>query len=674
MSLQNIDQKKALVNMSQFVFRNEAGKIREGLNDGLVELAIYRKGEKGVLRSEINREIKENYPIDLHESVIDESLARLARGEAIIKHNGDHYSIDPERRTYLSELINKRKQQIELLSSSFLQEVKSLLKEEPRSEDIETINKKLFVFLSDLLIPRGKISAALLAGKKIELPEDIEAETVLKKTLSDVANTNLRSALKNAFVSLFLKIDEDIKKVLFDIGENLYLLEVLNIDPECHCLQRMEFSKIRFFVDTNTIISLLCTTDTRRHKTSSDFMSICRSLGTSIFVSDLTMSEYSHVLDNSNALHKDISIPSSLLGDHPDPFISSYAEEVKQHPSETWEGYYLRMKRLGGDIEKVEGIKRFEYGWDEIFQKAFFTEIVQAVADCAKIHRGFSKPEVVARHDAAHLILVREIRKKEKSTVFGPNAWFASLDHTLICAEKFVDKYYGDNAPSTMNCDIWIQMIAPFLSASVREASAPEIFSHFISSQFWVARERINYENLKIIQGDWLKYSRLNEQDLREILSEKFVKDYIKVAKGYIGEGKEISGDVKDRFEKEMAVKIDKMLAEKIGEFEIKLKQKEDRLEELEVEIQEAKINKRTSDDKTRTFWRQIAGVLGATLLMANIYLLFTGQMPLTLYSVPYLLGSWITICVLLMIAIAYEKVEVALKMILNLSGKSKDK
>ena len=673
MSLQDVDEKKALVSLSQFVFRNEAGKIREGLYDGVVELAIYTKGEKGILRSEISGEIRRNHPINLHEFVIDETLDRLARCGAVTRHNGDLYSIDPERMTQLSELINRRKEQIELLSSNFIQEVKSSLKREASSEDIEIVNKKLFVFLSDLLIPRSKFSAALLTGRKIELPEDIEAETVLKKTLSDVASADLKGALKKAFVSLFQKMDENLKKVLFDIVENLYLLEVLNIDPECNCLQRVEFSKIKFFIDTNTIIYLLCSTDPRPHKISSDFMSICRSLGTQVFVSDLTMSEYNHVLENSNAVYKDISIPSSLLGDYPDPFVSSYAEEVKQHPSETWEGYYLRMKRLGGDIEKVEGIKRFEYDWNELFKKAFFAEIVKAVTDCAKIHRGYPKHEVVARHDAAHLILVREMRKNQKSTIFGPNAWFASLDHTLICAEKFVDKYCPSNAPSTMNCDIWIQMIAPFLSTSMREASAPEIFSNFISSQFWVVRERVNYENLKIIQGDWLKYSRLNEHDLREILSEKFVKNYVGVAKGYIGEDKEIPEDVKDRFEKELAVKIDKILAEKIGEIENRLRDKEGKLKELEAENQRVKSDRQMSDVKTRMFWRQVAGVLGALLFLANIYLLGTGQMALTLYSVPYLLGSWLTICVLLMIAIAYERVAVVLKMIFNLGGKRKD-
>lgn len=58
---------------------------------------------------------------------------------------------------------------------------------------------------------------------------------------------------------------------------------------------------------------------------------------------------------------------------------------------------------------------------------------------------------------------------------------------------------------------------------------------------------------LKIIQGDWFVYSRLNEQDLREILSEKFTKDYIKIAKGYLGQDKEIPEEAKEKFEKARA-------------------------------------------------------------------------------------------------------------------------
>lgn len=672
MSSEGINEKRALINLSQFVFRKEAGKIREGLYDSLVELAIFLGGDRGVLASKIQSIIKDTYTITLHQAVIDASLIRLWRSRAIVRQSDNRYALEVKRKWSISDQINNRKRQIERLSDAILEEVKLNFHEDINEEVAERVKAKFFVLLSKFLTPRAKVSAAMLTGKGIEIPE-LEVKEMFEETLADIPNPQLKGAVKKAFIDFFQKADEEMQKFLFDIAENIYLLEVLNLDPECQCLQRIEFSKIRLLLDTNVIINLLCPSDHRRHRIASNFIDICRSFGIQLYYTDVTVSEYESVLEVSDAIIPKMETPLHLLGDHPEPFVSSFAEELKQNPDQTWEGYYLRMKRLGGDIKNLYGLERFSEDWDEIFEKEFFEEISNRVSGCWKIYAGTAKSKPVARHDAFHLILVRELRRGEQTTVFGPSTWFASLDHTLLCADKVVDNHYDDKIPSTMNCDIWIQMMAPFLAADVRDSSAPEIFSHFISSQFWVARERVNYEDLKIIQGEWLSYSRLNEQDLREILSEKFVKDYVKSAKSLLSEDKEIPEEAKEKFERELAVKVDSILNRKIEEYQGQLEEKEKELRKLKEESHTVISGAQMKEDTIKTFWRQVAGVLGSILAIVNIYSIFTRQIALDLYSVPYLLGSWIVICVLLMIAIAYEKVEVALKMILNLSRRSKD-
>jgi len=672
MSSEGVDEKRALINLSQFVFRKEAGKIREGLYDSLVELAVFLGGDKGVLASGVQSIIKDTYPITLHQGIVDSSLIRLWRSRAIVRRSDNRYYMEVKRKWSVSDQINDRKGQIERLSDAIFEEVKLNFRKDISEEVAESVKVKFFVLLSSFLTPRAKVSAAILTGKGIEIPE-MEVKGMFKETLADITDPLLKGAVEKAFIDLFQKADKEMQKLLFDIAENIYLLEVLNLDPECQCLQRIEFSKIRLLLDTNVIISLLCPSDRRRHRMASNFVDICRSFGIQLYYTDLTVSEYERVLEVSNTILPKIETPLHLLGDHTEPFVSSYAEELKQNPDQTWEGYYLRMKRLGGDIENRYALKRFAGDWDEIFEKDFFEEVSTRVSGCWKIHVGTAKSKAVAQHDAFHLILVRELRKEEQKTVFGPSTWFASLDHTLLCADKVVDKHYDDKIPSTMSCDIWIQMMAPFLSEDVRDSSAPEIFSHFISSQFWVARERVNYEDLKIIQGDWLSYSRLNEQDLREVLSEKFVKDYVKLAKSLLSEDKEIPEEAKEEFERELTVKVDNILNRKIDDYQGQLEQKEEELKELEERSKKVISSTQLKEDRTRTFWRQVAGVLGSILAIANIYSILIGQITFNLYSVPYLLGSWIAICVLLIIAIVPEKAQVAMKMILNLSRGSKD-
>ena len=66
------------------------------------------------------------------------------------------------------------------------------------------------------------------------------------------------------------------------------------------------------------------------------------------------------------------------------------------------------------------------------------------------------------------------------------------------------------------------------------------------------------------------------------------------------------------------------------------------------------------------------SGILGTLLLIINLLSFTIGQIQLTVFSVAYLLGSFVVTAVLLIIAIAYEKVEVALKILLNI-GKEKE-
>jgi hypothetical protein len=497
-----------------------------------------------------------------------------------------------------------------------------------------------------------------------------ELDRFTGKPIGDIATEPLKGAFKRGIINLFHAITPHEVEFFFETAQNLYLLEVLNIDPECSCFQKAEFSKITFLLDTN-VLSFLCTTDLRRHKIALDFVEICKSLGIKLFVSDLTFSEYNYLLENSNTIFKSITLPSSLLNDYPDPFISSYSEDLEATPSETWEGYYLRMKRLGGNIEGTYGIKKTKYEWSSIYQKPFFEEIAQAVAESAEQFRGEPKHPEVAKHDAAHLILVRDLRKPKESTIFGPSLWFATLDHTLTVAESTLEKYYPDGSLSTMYCDIWIQMVAPFLTSS-KGKNAPEIFAHFISSQFVVKEGRINYNDLMIIQGDWLTYSKLNEQDIKEILSETFVKNYLKIAKSFIADKKEVPSETKEKFSEELSIKIERIMSEKLGSFEAEVQRQGLQIEDLRKENETLKASKSPdlrTDDKTKTVWRHAAGIMAAILLVINAYMLLIGRIQLSIYSVPYLLGSGIVICVLLMIAIAYDKIEVALKMILRLPG-----
>lgn len=586
----------------------------------------------------------------------------------------------------IQRLSKTRNETIQKLNSFILEEMRSRLNREMSKDEQDRIIRDFYLFLYLLIRSRSKLGAQMLTAKEIMPSDMLHPEQILKESLKDTAPA-LRDVEGRVFGGIFTKIDDSLKEFILDLSSSTFCIQIMNLDPDCQCLERMEFSKVMMLLDTNTLMALICPTRPE-HVVARDFINLSRSLGTKLYFTKRTIDEYRQVLEKSNEIYKSLNVPPRLLGSIDDTFISSFSLELKMKPKQTWEGYYYRMRQLGGAIEKRFGIKIFGEEYNEILDYDYFQTLVEAVSSCYETLRGTAKKEEVAAHDAFHLILVRELRKKQEKTIFGPTSWFASLDYTLIWADKILDSFNPSNAPSTMNCDIWIQMITPFLGPDLRDKEAPRVFADLLASQFTVIPKRIKREDLKRIQGEWMNYDLLDEADLREILAEGFVKEYKKQVKKLIEEGEDIITAKKD-FEFKLNLKLNQILNRKMQNLvsEVKNTKVESRaverrlneqMQSLREELETSRTRSKTlkselSDEhKIKKTWRHASGILGTILLLANLLLLTSGQMELTIFSVPYFLGSSVVTAVLLMIAIAYEKVEVALRILLNIGKETK--
>ena len=157
-----------------------------------------------------------------------------------------------------------------------------------------------------------------------------------------------------------------------------------------------------------------------------------------------------------------------------------------------------------------------------------FDDVVKEVSNCQKKFTGSGKSIEVARHDAEHLILSKDLRKRQKPSPLGPDYWFLTVDRSLVCADEIVSKtvYSQDRVPASIHLEFWLELISPLLSQD-SGANPIDVFSNLLQSKFAKIPHGLNPSDLIELQGDWLDYKDLEVEDIEEILSDVIVSDYL---------------------------------------------------------------------------------------------------------------------------------------------------
>jgi len=686
LEVQPEERKEALIRISQFVVRDEINKIRDDLQNDIVEMALYWNpaSEQGVLREEMNDLIKrELYVIQFPDTVLDVILKRLVENERIEIKDSRYFIID-KRREKISERVQENRAVVQEINDLvFSKTMEKLGATELSEKQIKEIINGFYSFLASVFIEKTEIVARLLTGELEEIGKTRLPLDVLEKRLKSIKNIQLREAERGAILEIFQNPPKTFAKFLFSIIQNLICIKILNLDPLCQKLEREAFSEKILFLDTNVLLGLLCR-ESWLHKIANDFIKLTFSLGSKIMVTERTIGEYLKVLEDSSKAYEKLNVPDRILESVDDPFISSFSVEKKENPQQSWKGYYYLMKQVESILKNRYQIDIYKEAHEDILKETFFEEIAKQVVYCYEMIQGRQKTQDVAEHDAFHLLLVRELRKNEKSTFLGPNHWFVTADTTLYCVDNEINRKldYKDKTPSSMMCDIWVQMISPFLSYDVRNRTLFDIFTQLLSSQFITIPFGVSVEDLSEIQGDWLKYDWLTSEDIERILSEEWVKKYTqKIGEAKIARDSKALEELSFSFANTLNAYLASISDEKIKYFQGETVKLATRLDELsrqqtdlriELSNQQKKVQEQKekleqvsaelrSEIKFKRFWRSLSGVLGLIIVFANLVFIWFRVITMDYAAVGYFSISFIIGAVLLFVAIAYEKVKVSL-------------
>lgn len=628
--------KNLLKEYQQFILSKQSQNIRDAFYENIIIRTHIRhansKNELGY--DDLIKYIKEDYKFShLPSLIIDESLKSLLAENKINRVNNN--LILPES---TQTKIQKNVDDFDILKENIDIELSALLKITISSITIEqnkAIIKNFHVFVNEVLKINGNIAVKLFLEKKPTMDiTDGRFQVIYQTKINKTLDKKYHKSLDNMFNEYLLKPSIELSRYLFACAQGYVLYEILNLDPEFKKMENISWQKKRIYVDTNILIHLVFPISSE-HNSSKILIEQTRKLGAKLIITQKTIDEFSHVLENFNSNAKIINFKPQLSAlyeeSHNDnPILSTYINEVsinRKYDSEAFIRTYgnfvdILQHEYGITVEDVVGIG----------ENSNNEKLKDNIA-----FRGHGKSPNVINHDHYNILRVNQIRQNIESDEIGPSSWLLTNDRTLTRAE--FDTYGKDHITACVLSDIWLQIISPFISPNLLN-DAGYAFSQLLSGNF--NSSKINIANLNTLLSLFVDDTKFSVDQFRKIIGDEFIKQNLKKVQKMIDEGDEVTfKDVKGIVDKSIDVvkkdfdekhqKLDAMHVKEIAHMKNNISQLKNTVFDLQNE--KNTIIKKTSYRIKNTQWVAV-GIIASFIINIVAYYIFSNHFEMDLNEI----------------------------------------
>ena len=302
-------------------------------------------------------------------------------------------------------------------------------------DDKKCLIADLQLYLNKIFLQHGAECVALIypeEEKLNQLLKNYSTET-LDKILPE--RSELLKEIRRVEFPLFLRQIDNEKKIYFaGILDGTFVYNLVQVDPLTQKLIRDNYKNYHLYLDTNLLYSLFDLQDKRRTSTVEKAINLAKSFGMKVVVSQQTVEE----MKKSIALKKDLLFSS--------PTIKRELAEVGADISEEENfitAYWRAFHKTG--ISKVDFVEKLTHVSELLAAKnipvekniEFGNDVIEKEIELLNTSLlPQRKTENVARHDAYHKVLIRELRKEAEQQQKPDKYWFLSLDSLLLTYDR----------------------------------------------------------------------------------------------------------------------------------------------------------------------------------------------------------------------------------------------
>lgn len=598
--------RRSLIKFSQFVLNRETEDVRDDLCRSLIEMALYMKKQRMTF-NDINEILDTEYSVGkMSERRMKSSIDHLIEQKKVLVKDGLFF-LSNERREEIARSIQEKKKLENAINDNLIDIVRKNYG--PLSENQENQVKEIFqFFMARLFTTIGALSARTLVWgyERGEFP----AKDILKifdETSSKLKDQKLINVLKSSIIELLSKLtDPNMATYLYSTIQNYFFFEILSLDPECQLLEKKALSNTELYLDTNVILDLLLPTRSR-HNLATELVKLAKDMGMSMKFTLHTRKEFIKLLasasENFTAFSNRISEKGlEKISIFDEGFIQDFFHVKASNPGLTFDGYCATFKKgLKKILEEKFDIKLDSDSHEDILNSPQLAVFNYRVAQCGKAWNLFKDEDVVV-HDAFHLLLIREIRRRSKPDVFGPKYWFITFDNSLYCVSQTLRPRV--TMPLSVRGDIWVHTMTNLLPLNIFEKERVQIskaFLGFCASSLSASFPRTNLSKLRVIAGPWMEFKWVSTEDIAEIVSKKFVEKYIREAQELLEKGKspKPASEI-------ITAALDETVSDKMTKMENEMKELRNELKNIN-EAREKEANERKEMEKQLSNVRSVS-------------------------------------------------------------------
>jgi len=609
--------------LSAFVLNRTTDDMRSELHEYLVMIALQEDEEnRGMSEADIVSSIEkdlcvEKFPI----SLIESALTRLRDKrliESVHGRSGVIYLLSQDQRNKIRLMKEQHAQTIIKVRKKLAEKIGQIAG--PPLDMAQEITTFITFqnFLATILSNLGAECCFAIAGsrgRELTFLKPIDVQELLDDILRATKDQVLRKAMKHSFVGYVSDPDEDLSDYLYSLAQSYFIIQVLHLDPECESCTKASLQRKKVYIDTNVIVHSL--TGTKRGTKAVDIaLKLTNDLKIGIVLSKRTKEEFANLVsDAKRDFGRSPRVPNErfvkVQNELKDGFLKDFLRKKKENPNLTFDRYADRL-------EEIETVARNRYSatydnnaYDEILQHPDLPQLKTLVVD-EGMRFGLLKTDFVAEHDAFHILLVQELRKREAGDILGPNYWFLTHDRSLYFVETRFGKY--ERNPSSIFVDNWIQLISPLL-APEQTKDARDAYVSLFASRLPMLTKAIDEDVFLAFQGKWMDDQDLTPEDIARVIGNRYIKDHYEETKE---EGKRITEEERDMI---IQPTVQELKSQKTDTAELKKDIASLRQTTTQLQEESAELNRRLTGQKN--IITRLGHLFGALIFLVLWFVLY---------------------------------------------------
>jgi hypothetical protein len=294
------EKRDAVLRISQFVINRRTDNIRREIYEFMVQTALAKEKKGNLTQKQIEENIEKEFLIKISSILLQEALKNLVDNHTILEISvGEekYYMLTRDTKDKLGLIFSKFNEIQNAAFRQIVQDVRSLYGHLSEVQ-VSSVKMNFLNILAKIFGYYGVKFARMIIEEKAFLQPPFSLEEIINDTLSTEKDRKFAEAQSIVFEKVLSNPPSEIGKFLFAIAQSYYLIEILNLDPECKKIEETDLSQMTLYIDTNVLIHALTGFPALRTAVD-ELLKITASLGIKLRITEKTKEEFLNNLEET---------------------------------------------------------------------------------------------------------------------------------------------------------------------------------------------------------------------------------------------------------------------------------------------------------------------------------------------------------------------------------------